>query len=319
MATSAWARRRTSIATVAPELRHPALWIPASVTGAVTLRAGRAITRLPTRVASGVSTTSRSVPGRPGEPPVEVVVYEPPARAHPAASVLWIHGGGTIMGRPPLTHASASALARDLGIVVVSPDYRLAPEHPFPAALHDSAAVLDWLSSDVGGLGVDPSRVAVGGESAGGLLAASLCQLARDEGTAVAAQVLVYPMLDDRTVLRDPAGRGAFVWTPASNRYAWSCYLGHPAGEPESRPYAVPARCEDLHGLPPTWIGVGDLDLFHPEDVAYAERLRAAGVPCELLEQAASYHGADGLRPGAPLVRDLRAAMTEWLRPLLAG
>ena len=176
-------------------------------------------------------TSTRHVPGRDGAPPVEVVVYEPADRDDLTGGVIWIHGGGIVMGHQRPSQDSASRLARDLGVVVVGVDYRLAPEHPFPAALHDCAAALDWLAGHgAAELGVDADRIAVGGESAGGLLAASLCQLAHDEGgPAIAFQPLNYPMLDDRTVLRaDDEGRGVFVWTPASNRFGWAAYLGHP-------------------------------------------------------------------------------------------
>jgi len=172
-------------------------------------------------------------------------------------------------------------------------DYRLAPEHPYPAALDDIAAVLEWMHARPQDLAIDADRIAVGGASAGGGLAAETCQRARDEGLPVAFQLLEYPMLDDRTIHPDPDGRGKFVWTPGSNRYGWSAYLGHPAGSEQNRPYAVAARADDLSGLPPAWIGVGELDLFYAEDVEYAQRLRSVGVECELHIEPGMYHGAD--------------------------
>ena len=169
-------------------------------------------------------------------------------------------------------------------------------------------------------LGVDPARIAIGGNSAGAGLAAALTQLAADRGEApVCFQLLVYPMLDDRTVLRpDHGGTGTFVWTPRSNEFAWTSYLGHPPGDHDARPYAVPARREDLTGLPPAWIGVGDLDLFHAEDLAYADRLRAAGVPCQVHVVAGMYHGADAFFRTSAAMTAFRAAMKDALSAALS-
>ena len=137
----------------------------------------------------------------------------------------------------------------------------LAPEHPFPAALNDCAAALTWLREHCAAAGV-PTRIAVGGASAGGGLAADLAQWALDHDVPVDFQLLLYPMLDDRTLDHGPGDRGHLIWTPEANRLGWTAYLGHPAEEREDRPYAVAARRADLTGLPPAWIGVGDLDLF---------------------------------------------------------
>ena len=211
------------------------------------------------------------MPAREGHPGTHVYVYDTPTRPRPTGVLLWIHGGGYVMGDPRGDHDVCSQHARDLGIVVVNVDYRLAPEHPFPAALEDCYAALRWVHENADELGIDPSRIAVGGGSAGGGLAAALAQLAHDRGEVpVCFQYLVYPMLDDRTTLVRKRPR-TLVWTPGANLFGWTSYLGHPPGLEESRPYAVPARREDLSGLPPAWIGVGDIDLFYEEDVAYAE------------------------------------------------
>lgn len=305
---------------VAPELRTPFLYVPHSMRNGLRLRVARLVTGRPTRVVAGVRRYERTVPGPAGGSNgtgVRVVVYEPDRRERPSGAVLWIHGGGTVAGRPRQVHRTCSRIARDLGALVVSVDYRLAPEHPFPAGLDDCLAALEWVHAGAAQLGVDPGRVAVGGESAGGGLAASLCQRARDRGgPPIRFQCLVYPMLDDRTVLRaDDEGRGTFVWTPASNRFAWTAYLGHPpTASGSERPYAAAARCRDLAGLPPAWIGVGDLDVFLPENVDYARRLEVAGVPCELHVEASMYHGADLVVPDAPSMRAFRARITEALR-----
>ena len=153
------------------------------------------------------------------------------------------------------------------------------------------------------------------GASAGGGLAAAVAQRSHDEGIALRAQVLMYPMIDDRTVLRaDHDGRGNFVWTPSSNRFGWTAYLGRAPRMSDAPEYAAPARREDLTGLPPAWVGVGELDLFYEEDVAYAEKLRACGVPCELVTVPGMYHAADGLRPKAVAMRDFHHRAREFLR-----
>ena len=184
------------------------------------------------------------------------------------------------MGTASQDDAACRHFADKLGIIVVAPEYRLAPEHPFPHPLHDCYDVLNWLSDQPY---VDSSRVAVGGGSAGGGLAASLTLLAheRDE-IPVAFQLLAYPMLDDRTAVRtDIDGRNLRMWNNKANRFGWRSYTGLEPGS-EVSGLAAPARYEDLSGLPPAWIGVGTLDLFYDEDLAYADRLRSAGVPCEL-------------------------------------
>jgi acetyl esterase/lipase len=250
---------------------------------------------------------------------VPVRVYRPLPGASGAA-LLWLHGGGLIVGAPRMDDARCGAFARELGITVASVDYRLAPEHPFPAALDDAHAAWTWLQRVASGFGADPRRVAVGGASAGGGLAASLAQRLRDEGgPQPAAQLLVYPMLDDRTAARrELDGAGHLVWHNHSNRAGWSAYLGTAPGAPELPDYAAAARRSDLRGLPPAWIGVGDLDLFWGEDRAYAGRLEAAGVAVELVEIAGAPHGFDALAPSSPVARAFAAHQHAFLRERLA-
>jgi acetyl esterase/lipase len=241
-----------------------------------------------------IAGASITVPATDGRPSVRVVTYEPRERRRPSGALLWIHGGGYVVGDPSMDDDWCARVAREHGALVVSVDYRLAPEHAFPAGLDDCHAALAWVVEKADELGVSRSRIAVGGESAGGGLAAALVQRAYDDGLPVCFQLLTYPMLDDRTVTRAEArGDWALVWSPPSNRYGWTAYLGHAPGEPEHRPYAVPARRSDLTGLPPAWIGVGDVDLFYDEDVTYARRLRAAGVRCDLYEVPGMFHAAD--------------------------
>lgn len=310
-------RRRPVVERVASDLRSPVLYLPFDLRSERTLRAVRSLNeRAVTPVAAGVDVSERMIGGSAGEPAVRVVLYEPSEHDGPRAALLWIHGGGMVMGRPEQANQWCSEVAAELGILVVSVDYRLAPEHPFPAGVHDCYGALEWLHADADALDVDVERIAVGGDSAGGGLSASLCQLARDRGgPAVCFQLLNYPMLDDRSVLRaDHQGRGELVWTPASNRFGWSAYLGSAPSAEAAPMHAAPARTTDLAGLPPAWIGVGDLDLFFAEDVDYAERLEAAGVPCELHVEAGMYHGADQLLRQAPRMRAYRQRMVDALK-----
>jgi acetyl esterase/lipase len=315
VAARATMARRAAIGAVPEDLRHPILLLPLQVRSKRMLRLLRRIPMPRSPVAPGVRVEKRVVPGRDEHPPVGVYVYEPSRRQRPSGALLWIHGGGFVAGDPASYHRDCSRIAADLGIAVVSADYRLAPEHPFPAGLEDCYTALAWLHRGAAELGVDPDRIAIGGDSAGGGLSASLAQMAYDRGDVpVRFQLLVYPMLDDRTVLRtEHAGTGLFVWTPASNRFGWTAYLGHEPQADEPRPYAAPARRADLAGLPPAWIGVGDIDLFHAEDVTYAQRLTAAGVPCELVVVPGMYHGADGFFDGRA------ASMTEFRAGLVAA
>jgi acetyl esterase/lipase len=203
-----------------------------------------------------------------------------------------------------------------LGITVFSVDYRCAPEHPFPAGLEDSYSALKWVVSHSQELGVDAKRIAIGGESAGGGLAASLVQLAHDrQEIKPVFQLLVYPMLDDRTVLRtDLDDRCYIAWNQKSNGFGWESYLGRKCGTGDGPEYAVPARRENLSGLPRAWVGVGTVDLFHDEDMAYARRLSECGVECEICAVPGAFHGFDILAPKAPVSRDFRKSQISALK-----
>lgn len=310
-AVARWvAARRRAVAAVPPALRSPALWVSFSITSDRRLRFARRGLGAATPVEGGVGVRTMMLPG-PGGHQVRTLVFERPDRARPSGALLWIHGGGLIAGSPEMGNAKCSRFAAELDVVVVAPDYRLAPEHPFPNGLDDCAAALRWLHDQAESLGVDPDRIAVGGDSAGGGLAAALAQRSLDRGgPAIRFQLLQYPMLDDRTATVDT---DALMWSNRSNAYAWEAYLGHAPGEVEHRPWAVPARRDDLAGLPPAWIGVGTEDLFHAEAVAYARRLEDAGVPCELHVEPGMYHGADLMAAKAPAMRAFRNRMVDAL------
>ena len=250
---------------------------------------------------------------------VRVRFYRPAQATGPLPALVWMHGGGYVIGAPEQDEAMMAEIAAEVGVVVASVNYRIAPEHPFPAPLDDCAAALAWLLREAAALGVRPDRVAVGGASAGAGLAAALAQRAQDEGLPVAFQLLIYPMLDDRTVTRaDLNTQDHRIWSQTSNLMGWTAYLGQPPGAAHTPPYAVPARREGLSGLPPAWIGVGTLDLFHDEDVDYARRLTAAGVPTELVVVPGAYHGFDGVQGSAPVSRAFRDAAKKALQRGLA-
>lgn len=304
------ARQRRAMANVAAELRGPQLLVPLPpLRGGRTLQVMRRMITRPSTIADGVE--MRTLTARANGSERRVLVYERPDRVRPSGALLWIHGGGYVMGTPEVENEVCSRIALELGVLVVNVSYRLAPEHPFPAGLDDCYTALAWLHEQVDELGIDPDRVAIGGASAGGGMAASLAQMAHDRGgPAVSFQLLVYPMLDDRTVQRPV---DALVWNNRSNAFAWDAYLGHPAGQPDERPWAVPARRADLAGLPPAWIGVGDIDLFHDEDVEYTRRLQEAGVHCELHVEPGMYHGADAIAGKVDSMRAFRTRMVAVL------
>lgn len=314
--------RGAALAGVAPELRSPLLYVPVHLTSPRFVQLTRILPVPPARLTGGVGVEKVVVPGAGGEPDLDVYIYRPAHRPQPSGALVWMHGGGYVVGHPAAYHALCSRLASEVGVVVASVNYRLAPEHPFPEGLTDCYAALGWLHAHADELGVDAARIAVGGDSAGGGLAAALAQLAHDRAELpVRFQLLIYPMLDDRTVLRaDHAGTGEFVWSPRSNLFGWTAYLGHVPMAESAPDYAVPARRADLHGLPPAWIGVGDLDLFHAEDLAYAARLQAAGVPCEVHEVPGMYHGADVLHAyRTPLTAEFLDGMTGALARALSA
>ncbi len=299
------------LSMVAPELRRAVRRVPRMPLHRAWVRR---LARLLTRHLPATRTPGVTVERAPG-----LRIYRPETRRGDAA-LLWIHGGGLVIGGPAQDHRLCGETARELGIVVVSVAYRLAPEHPFPAALDDCHAGWIWLQRQAGRLGVDPSRVAIGGQSAGGGLAACLAQRLHDtDGPKPLAQWLFCPMLDDRTAARrDLDAIDHRIWNNRLNHFGWRSYLATEPGSPAVPPYAAAARREDLTGLPPAWIGVGDIDLFHDEDLDYAERLRTAGVDATLRVVPRAPHGFEAWAAGTALARDHLTAARAWLDQALA-
>ena len=266
----------------------------------------------------GVMSQDHFVPGAQGEAAVRIRAYRPSEQPSKLPALLWIHGGGYVMGDIEQDDRLMKQLVKRIGCVAVSVDYRLAPEHPFPAPVEDCYAALKWLFAHAGDLGVEPSRIAIGGASGGGGLCAGLALLVRDRGEMkVAYQLLIYPMIDDRDVtpashaITDPR-----VWNRESNRLGWKAYLGRDGGTDVS-PYAAATRATDLTNLPPAYIPVGALDLFVDENIEYAQRLIQAGVPTELHVYPGAFHGFDLFAPSAAVSKQFKADRDNALKRAL--
>ncbi|ABW14134.1 Alpha/beta hydrolase fold-3 domain protein [Parafrankia sp. EAN1pec] len=216
----------------------------------------------------------------------------------PGTAVLYFHGGGMILGSVGLYDPWVARYVSATGVPMLSVEYRLAPEHPHPTPVEDCYAALRWLADHAVELGVDPARIAVMGDSGGGGLAAAVALLARDRGgPALARQILIYPMLDDRNTTPDPAIAPFAGWNYDDNITGWGALLGMARGGPDVPPYAAPARADDLTGLPPAYVEVGELDIFRDESIEYARRLAMAGVSIELHVHPGAPHGFDALGP----------------------
>jgi acetyl esterase/lipase len=267
----------------------------------------------------GVSYEDRLAPSATGEGDIPVRVYQPIDRPGTLPALLWIHGGGYVLGDAKGDDLFCEEIARDVACVVASVDYRLAPEHPYPTPVEDCYAALKWLAANADDFGVDRSRIALGGASAGGGLTAGLAHLARDRAEVdVAFQLLIYPMIDDRNV--EPASEALsdhILWTRERNLIGWTSYLGRAPGGDDTSPYAAAARATDLRGLPPAYVMVGDIDLFLQEDVEYARRLMAAGVPTELHVYPGCFHGFYVFGPDASASRRFAAECDHALRRAL--
>jgi len=270
---------------------------------------------------SGALIEEHRIPGPAGAPDIAVRILCPRDATGALPVIYHIHGGGYIAGTASGSDARNGPTAIALDCAVVSVEYRLAPETPFPGPIEDCYAGLAWLFGHAAELGLDPSRIGVMGESAGGGLAAALALLVRDRGEyRLAFQHLIYPMLDDRTgTSSEPHPYvGDYVWTAAKNRFGWEALLGHAPGGEGVSPYAAPARADDLTGLPPTFLYTGALDLFLEENLDYARRLARAGVPIEFHLFPGAFHGFE-LQPDSHLAQQAlligRAALRRFLAP----
>lgn len=282
------------------------------------LRAARAETAFPPP-AEGVVVTDHRLPG-PG--PVRVRFYRPrEAPPGPLPCLVWIHGGGMVLGTPETDDARVSAYVLGAGCAVASVDYRLAPEHPHPTPVEDCYRALRWTAERAGVLGVDPKRLAVGGISAGGGLAAATALIARDRGgPPLVFQFLLCPMLDDRNTTQSSREfTEAVTWPRANNLYGWAALLGPLAGGDEVSPYAAPARAADLSELPPAYVDVGELEVFRDECAQYALRLIGAGVSTEFHLWPGAFHGFDGVLPRLSLPRRAAGEQIAVLRRALGG
>jgi acetyl esterase/lipase len=263
-----------------------------------------------------VAAGDRTVPGPEGAPDITVRIYRPVDATGTLPGIYFIHGGGMILGDIAGEDPVATAICEHVDAVVVSVEYRLAPEHPHPAQVEDCYAGLVWMARHAAELRFDPDRLAVYGGSAGGGLTIATSMLARDRGfPALRFQMPIYPMIDDRN--ETPSSHEITdigVWDRAGNIEAWKWYLGE--GKPDQ--YAAPARAEDLAGLPPTYIDVGTVDLFRDEDIAFAMRLMAAGIPTELHVDHGAYHASEVFAPTAPLSEKVWTRRYEALRRGLA-
>ncbi len=264
----------------------------------------------------------RMIAGRTGDPdvPVEVIGARPDGPLRPA--ILHIHGGGFVSGRARNMTSFCQQLSAEFDAVVVNVDYRLSPETAYPGPVEDNYAALKLLYRNAGALGVDPGRIVLMGESAGGGHAAILAIVARDRGEVpVRFQLLLYPMLDDRTGVTRPVSApiGTIGWTAAANQFGWSSFLGVPGGSSRVPRGAVPARVADLTRLPPAFIGVGAIDLFVDEDIDYARRLVNAGVPTQLMVVPGAFHAFDFVAPDARVSRAFTASWKTALKAALVA
>jgi acetyl esterase/lipase len=285
-----------------PDLRVIAHLLPGGAFNRRTLPVIRALTRLQARR----SPKDVEVAGLPSG--ISVRLHRPPHPDTAGGALLWSHGGGYVIGSAAQDDRLCRRFADRLGVPVAAVDYRLAPKHPYPAALEDCYEALAWLTRLPG---IDPTRVAIGGASAGGGLTAALALLARDRGElAPLLQLMVYPMVDDRSCDRPGVRNRRYrMWNPNTNRLGWTAYLN--GADPQ---VAVPSRHDDLSGLPPAWIGVGTLDPLHDENVEYARRLKDAGVACDLDIVTGAFHGFDIVAPAAWVSRAFFDRQCEALR-----
>jgi acetyl esterase/lipase len=308
----------TTCAPLDPEIAEAIAALPFDVgalLGALsdeTISAAReAMAALPvSELSAAVARSDHEVPGSSG---VVVRVHRPIGVTGALPCVYWMHGGGLVLGDHAGDDARFDRWCPLFGCVGVSVQYRLAPETPYPGPMDDCYAGLRWVHRHAVELGIDPTRLGIGGPSAGGGLAAGLGLLARDRGEVpLAFQLLMWPMIDDRQTTASSRWDDP-IWPPSANTYGWTSYLGDRKGGDDVEPYAAAARATDLRGLPPTLIAVGAIDGFSDEDIAYAVRLRHAGVPVDLYVYAGAPHGFGSLMPSSTVAVRATHDIETWL------
>lgn len=300
--------------TLDPQISKILAADPSSTLDAANLAEMRAAGAAPqTRPSPGVERRDLVVSAGPGEPGVEVRVHRPVEAEGPLPAVYSIHGGGYVMGSFAADDTRLDLWARTYGCVGVSVNYRLSPETAYPGPLDDCYSGLAWLFEHHEELGVDPDRIGVAGTSAGAGLAAGLALLARDRGELpLTFQLLDAPMLDDRQQTPSSQRDDLVIFNRESNEFGWRSYLGSRYGSADIPPYAAAARAEDLSGLPPTYICVGDVDGFRDEAIDYALRLGQAGVPTELHVHPGAPHGVKHFAD-VPVAQRYTRGIHEWI------
>lgn len=236
---------------------------------------------------------------------LRICIFKPIKRKNNVPGVLWLHGGGYAIGAPEQAKVMAKKFIEMSGCVVIAPDYRLSVEAPYPAALEDSYTVLLWMKNQAENLGIKTEQLMVGGDSAGGGLTAALTLYARDKGeVAIAFQMPLYPMLDDRMTSKSAKENNAPIWNTKSNYNGWKLYLGNLFGTPDVPYYAAPARVKDYTKLPPAATFVGELEPFRDETIQYVENLRKAGIAVDFKMYKGCYHAFDTICPKAKVSKE---------------
>jgi acetyl esterase/lipase len=251
---------------------------------------------------------------RPDGSTMKLLIVRPEHQTEPAAGVLWLHGGGYLLGFPEMVFMSRAVdLVRECGAVVVSPAYRLSIQKPYPAALEDSNLALHYMKEHAKELGIRENQLMVGGESAGGGLAAALCLYARDRGEVnIAYQMPLYPMLDCEDT-DSSRNNHAKVWNTRRNHGAWKLYLRTCKGKPVPM-YASPSRCADYHDLPPAYTYVGDAEPFYCETLTYIDKLREAGIPAKVDVYPGGYHAFDMMEQDSPAAKQAKERFLQEFR-----
>ncbi|MEM7298813.1 MAG: alpha/beta hydrolase [Bacteroidota bacterium] len=271
----------------------------------------------------GVEKQLLTAPSRTDAYEISMFVYRPTNQDSALPLIYWTHGGGLVVGDAQQDDLLLRNFVNELQCVVVSVEYRLAPEHPFPTPIEDIYSGLKWAFEQADKLKIDPTRIIIGGASAGGGLTAALAQIVRDRkelSSPLIYQLLMYPMLDNLNTMPLPEDEeDTYVWTKANNISGWKYYLGQPPQTEDLPVYASAARMDNLEGLPPAMIIIGDIDLFSGENIEYARRLNEAGVSTELHVYPGGIHGFELLTPDSKIGQNFISSVYSGLRNAING